>query len=69
VSYFEWVQDREGYFWSEKMVGDRLEEHMMRAFNDVHEVARKYECSLRLASYILAVQRVTEVLLLRGVYA
>ena len=69
VSYFEWVQDREGYFWSEKMVGDRLEEHMMRAFNDVHEVARKYKCSLRLASYILAVQRVTEVLLLRGVYA
>lgn len=69
VSYFEWVQDRLGYFWSEQIVNERLEEHMVRAFNDVYEVSRKYKCSLRLASYILAVQRVTDVLLLRGVYA
>jgi glutamate dehydrogenase/leucine dehydrogenase len=69
VSYFEWVQDRLGYFWSEEDVNNRLEEHMVRAFNDVDEIAKKYECSLRIASYILAVKRVTDVLLLRGVYA
>jgi glutamate dehydrogenase (NAD(P)+) len=69
VSYFEWVQDRLGYFWSEEDVNRRLEEHMVRAFNDVLAVAKQYQCSLRLASYILAVKRVTDVLLLRGVYA
>ncbi len=69
VSYFEWVQDRLGYFWSEKAVNKRLEEHMVRAIDDVFDVAEKYKCSLRLGSYILAVQRVTDVLLMRGVYA
>lgn len=69
VSYFEWVQDRLGYFWSEDDVNNRLEEHMVRAFNDVYAVSEQYDCSLRLASYILAVKRVVEVLLLRGVYA
>ncbi|MEE9441685.1 MAG: Glu/Leu/Phe/Val dehydrogenase [candidate division Zixibacteria bacterium] len=69
VSYFEWVQDRLGYFWSEEDVNNRLEEHMVRAFTDVYEVSKEFKCSLRLASYILAVRRVTEVLLLRGVYA
>jgi glutamate dehydrogenase (NAD(P)+) len=69
VSYFEWVQDRLGYFWSEEDVNNRLEEHMVRAFNDVYAVSEEYKCSLRVASYILAVKRVTDVLLLRGVYA
>lgn len=69
VSYFEWVQDRLGYFWSEEDVNHRLEEHLIRAYNDVDQVATKYNCSLRLASYILAVKRVIDVLLLRGVYA
>ncbi|MCK5125469.1 MAG: Glu/Leu/Phe/Val dehydrogenase [candidate division Zixibacteria bacterium] len=69
VSYFEWVQDRLGYFWSEEDVNNRLEEHLVRAFNDVFAVSREFKCSLRLAAYILAVKRVTEVLLLRGVYA
>ena len=69
VSYFEWVQDRLGYFWSEDDVNNRLEEHMVRAFNDVLAIGKKYECSLRLSSYILAVQRVSEVITLRGVYA
>lgn len=69
VSYFEWVQNRLGYFWTEDDVNNRLEEHMVRAFRHVHNVSEKYKCSLRLAAYILAVQRVTDVLLLRGVYA
>lgn len=69
VSYFEWVQDRLGYFWSEEDVNNRLEEHMVRAFRHVLAVSKEFKCSLRLATYILAVRRVTEVLLLRGVYA
>jgi len=69
VSYFEWVQDRLGYFWSEEDVHSRLEEHMVRAFNDVLAVADQFNCSLRIASYVLAVKRVVDVLLLRGVYA
>ncbi len=69
VSYFEWVQDRMGYFWSEEDVNHRLEEHMVRAFNDVRRVAREHQCSLRMASYVLAVKRVSDVLLMRGVYA
>ncbi len=69
VSYFEWVQDRLGYFWSEEDVHNRLEEHMIRAFTDVNVVADQFGCSWRLASYVLAVKRVIEVLLLRGVYA
>ena len=69
VSYFEWVQDRLGYFWSEEDVNNRLEEHLVRAFRHVHEVAEQYDCSLRIASYILAVKRVSDVLLMRGVYA
>ena len=69
VSYFEWVQDRLGYFWSEEDLNNRLEEHMVRAFNDVYAVSEEHKCSLRVASYILAVKRVTDVLLLRGVYA
>ncbi|MCP4570424.1 MAG: Glu/Leu/Phe/Val dehydrogenase [FCB group bacterium] len=69
VSYFEWVQDRLGYFWTEDDVNNRLEEHMVRAFRHVHDVSEEFDCSLRIASYILAVKRVTDVLLLRGVYA
>lgn len=69
VSYFEWVQDRLGYFWSEEDVNHRLEEHMVRAFNDVRRVATEHNCSMRVASYVLAVKRVSEVHLLRGVYA
>jgi glutamate dehydrogenase/leucine dehydrogenase len=69
VSYFEWVQNRLGYYWDREDVANRLEKLMVKACGDVFAVADQYNCSLRLASYILAIKRVTEVLLIRGIYA
>lgn len=69
VSYFEWVQDRMGYFWTEEIVNSRLEEAMVSSFNDVDRARRKYDVSMRIASYILAIERVAAVYKLRGVLA
>jgi glutamate dehydrogenase (NAD(P)+) len=60
VSYFEWVQARNAYFWSEKEVNDKLEGMMVKAFNDVWAMAEKHKVSLRVAAYMLAVSRVAE---------
>ncbi|HVS18052.1 MAG TPA: Glu/Leu/Phe/Val dehydrogenase [Planctomycetota bacterium] len=69
VSYFEWVQDRAGFFWTEEVVNSRLEQIMTSAFADVDRVAREHSCSMRIAAYILAVDRVAKVYKLRGLYA
>lgn len=69
VSYFEWVQDRQGYFWSEKMVNERLEEMMVSAFEDVEEMGRQRGVDNRTAAYMLALTRVVEAIKLRGLYA
>ena len=69
VSYFEWVQNREGYFWSEKLVIQRLREVMVRSFQRVLEYARQHDVNLRTASYMLAVDRVAAVHRMRGIYA
>jgi glutamate dehydrogenase (NAD(P)+) len=69
VSYFEWVQDRMGYFWTEERVNTSLEQIMVKSFNDVHEVMVKHKCSMRIAAYILAIDRVASVYKLRGVFA
>ncbi|HEX4808128.1 MAG TPA: Glu/Leu/Phe/Val dehydrogenase [Bryobacteraceae bacterium] len=69
VSYFEWVQDRQGYFWSEKQVNERLEEIMVTSFNDVVGYAQKHEVNNRLAAYMLAVDRVASAIRRRGLYA
>ncbi len=69
VSYFEWVQDRMGYFWTEDVVNSRLEQTMATAFEDVFGVAQKHDVSLRIASYILAIGRVVEVYRMRGIFA
>jgi glutamate dehydrogenase (NAD(P)+) len=69
VSYFEWVQDRHGYFWAEKEVNDRLEVKMCEAFNVVLETAQKYNVDMRVAAYIVAINRVATVTKLRGMYA
>jgi glutamate dehydrogenase/leucine dehydrogenase len=60
VSYFEWVQARNAYFWSEEEVNDKLEVMMVKAFNDVWAMAEKHKVSLRVAAYMLAVSRVAE---------
>jgi glutamate dehydrogenase/leucine dehydrogenase len=68
VSYFEWAQDLQGYFWEENEVNGRLEKVMKRAFHDVHETMRKYHTHSRAAAYILAVGRVAEATLVRGLF-
>ncbi|HSC78074.1 MAG TPA: Glu/Leu/Phe/Val dehydrogenase [Candidatus Acidoferrales bacterium] len=69
VSYFEWVQDREGYFWPESLVNDRLEHMMIESFEDVYAYAQRHSVSLRIAAYMLAIDRVAFALKLRGLYA
>ncbi len=68
VSYFEWAQDLQGYFWEENEVNTRLEKVMTRAFYDVYETMRKYHTHSRAAAYILAVGRVAEATLVRGLF-
>ena len=69
VSYFEWVQNREGYYWSEEVVNERLREVMIRSFNDVAGFAKKHNVNMRTAAYMLSIDRVAAVHRLRGVYA
>ncbi len=69
VSYFEWVQDRGGYFWSEETVNDRLRDIMTRSFRDVLGLARQHKVNMRTAAYMLAISRVSTVHRLRGIYA
>ncbi|MDP6539090.1 MAG: Glu/Leu/Phe/Val dehydrogenase [Planctomycetota bacterium] len=69
VSYFEWVQDRWGYFWTEDVVNSRLEQIMVKAFNDVDEVAESRGVSMRVAAYVLAIERVVNVYRMRGLFA
>lgn len=69
TSYFEWVQDRHGYFWTEKEVNERLEVKMCEAFKVVLETAQKYKVDMRAAAYIVAINRVATVTKLRGMYA
>ena len=69
VSYFEWVQDRYGYFWEEDEVNTRLEKKMVEAFTDVLQTSLKYKVDLRTAAYIVAINRVGTVTRMRGMYA
>jgi glutamate dehydrogenase (NAD(P)+) len=69
VSYFEWVQDRYGYFWSEADVNSRLEAKMVEAFEDVLENALRHKVDMRTAAYIVAIARVATVTRMRGMYA
>ena len=69
TSYFEWVQDRYGYFWTEKEVNERLEAKMCEAFNAVLQTSLKYKVDMRTAAYIVAIGRVATVTRMRGMYA
>ena len=69
VSYFEWVQNREGYYWSEDVVNERLRDVMIRSFNDVVAYAKQHNVNMRTAAYMLSIDRVAAVHRLRGVYA
>ncbi len=69
VSYFEWVQDRGGYFWVEETVIDRLGRIMVRAFDEVAAMADRHAVNMRTGAYMLAIERVAAVHRLRGLYA
>ncbi|HEY9432365.1 MAG TPA: Glu/Leu/Phe/Val dehydrogenase [Blastocatellia bacterium] len=68
-SYFEWVQDRMGYFWKEEMVNERLKDIMVASFNDVVKYAENHGVNNRIAAYMLAVDRVAYITRVRGIYA
>jgi len=68
ASYFEWVQDLQSFFWSEAEVNQRLEKMIVRNFEEVFSTARDHKSDMRTAAYILAVDRVAEATLVRGVY-
>ena len=68
VSYFEWVQDRQGYFWLESVVNDQLEHIMRTAFAEVLGYAEAHNVTNRIAAYMLAIDRVASTLRLRGIY-
>ena len=69
VSYFEWVQDRGGFFWDEETVNNRLEKIMVTSFQEVAAMAMRNKVSMRIAAYMVAIDRVAVVHRLRGMYA
>ena len=69
ASYFEWVQDRQGYFWTEERVNKRLKHMMSEAFEKVYETAEEHDVSLRIGAYVMAIGKVAEALRIRGIYA
>jgi len=69
VSYFEWVQDRQGFFWNEQLVNDRLQEIMVESFHSVVRYAETHNANNRIAAYMVALDRVAEAIRLRGIYA
>lgn len=68
VSYFEWVQDLQRFFWAENEINNRLETIMMRSFHAVYQKAKEQNTNLRMGAYLLAVARVAEATEIRGVY-
>lgn len=69
VSYFEWVQDRQGYFWTLDRVNRRLDRIMRAAFENVYNAAEQYGVSMRIGAYVMSIDKVASALKLRGIYA
>ncbi|TYP92571.1 glutamate dehydrogenase (NAD(P)+) [Fodinibius salinus] len=69
VSYFEWVQDRQGYFWTEERVNRRLNRMMRDAFDQLFKTKEKYDITLRQAAYVFGINKVAMTLKRRGLYA
>jgi glutamate dehydrogenase (NAD(P)+) len=69
VSYFEWVQNRGGYYWTEQVVNERLKEIMVNSFAEVLKLSQQHRVNMRTASYMLSISRVSTVHKLRGIYA
>ena len=69
ASYFEWVQDRQGYFWKESVVNEQLKDIMVESFEAVVSYAEKHRVNNRIAAYMLAIDRVAFTIRQRGIYA
>ena len=69
MSYFEWVQNRMGFYWPEAEVNQRLEQTMVPAFHDVLTKCVEHKVNMRVAAFMVAIERVVKVIMLRGVYA
>jgi len=69
ASYFEWVQDRQGYFWTEKVVNEQLDFILRESFADVVLFAETHNVNNRIAAYMLAINRVAHTIRVRGIYA
>ncbi len=68
VSYFEWVQANQAYWWTAEEIGDKLELRMLHAYEEVAALARREDLSLRDAALVIGVQRVAEAHQIRGLY-
>ena len=68
-SYFEWVQNRHGYYWTEAEVNKQLEEKMVEAYNVVLKMSLRHKTDMRTAAYVVAIDRVATVTRLSGMYA
>jgi glutamate dehydrogenase (NAD(P)+) len=68
VSYFEWVQGLQFFFWSEREINVQLREIMVRSFEDVLRIAEEKKVDMRVAAYILAIDRVAQATMIRGIY-
>jgi glutamate dehydrogenase (NAD(P)+) len=69
ASYFEWVQDRQGYFWKEAVVNEQLETILRDSFDDVVRYSEAHNVNNRIAAYMLAIDRVAQTIRQRGIYA
>src|SRR5206468_8452015 len=69
VSYFEWVQDRQGFFWNEQLVNERLQEIMDASFDAIVQYAGAHQVNNRIPAYMVALDRVADASKLRGIYA
>jgi glutamate dehydrogenase (NAD(P)+) len=68
VSYFEWVQDLQSFFWTSDEIANKLSHVMTRSYEDVAKIATDHKCDMRMAAYMLAIQRVADASQLRGIY-
>ena len=69
IAYFEWVQNRMGYQWTEEMVFERLDRMVIEAYDKARKIAKEHQVGLRLAACILGVKRVAYFDNMRGLYA
>ena len=66
VSYFEWVQNNQGYYWSEEEVDEKLEKVMVKSFNNIYDLSQTRRVDMRLAAYMIGVRKMAEASRFRG---